>query len=82
MYDGSRRQIKTEDINLKRKTAKMESSKGGLISESFSFRVQSPQKCAKNYPEHLVFRWIELRIVFWHIFCTFFGRLQPTCKTF
>ena len=40
------------------------SYKGGLISESFLYWLQSPKKCAKNYPEHLLFRWIELRIVF------------------
>ena len=36
MYDGFRRQIKTEDIKLKRKTGINGSCKGGLISESFS----------------------------------------------
>ena len=51
------------------------STKGGLISESFSyFGLQSPEKCDKNYPEHLLVWWIELRIVF----DTFFGRLEPT----
>ena len=48
--------------------------KGGLITESFSRWLQSPKKCAKNYPEHLFFRWIQVRI--------FFGRLEPTWKTF
>ena len=28
--------------------------KGGLISESFARWLQSPQKCAKHYPEHLL----------------------------
>ena len=28
-------------------------NKGGLISDSNSFRVQYPKKCAKNYPGHL-----------------------------
>ena len=43
-------------------------SKGGIISESFSRWIQSPKKCAQTYPEHLLFRWIELRMVIWHIF--------------
>ena len=38
------------------------SYKGGLISASFSYWLQSKKKCAKNYPEHLLFRWTELRI--------------------
>ena len=44
--------------------------KGGLISESFSYWLQSPKKkmcqkgAVKNYPEHLLFRWIDLTIVF------------------
>ena len=42
--------------------------KGGLISESFTLWVQSPQKCAKNSLEHLLFRWIELRVSFGVIF--------------
>ena len=44
-----------------------ELAKGGLISESFSYWLQSPKKCAKHYPDHLLFRWIELKIVFWEI---------------
>ena len=35
-------------------------SKGGLTSESFSRWLQSLVG-AKNYPEHLLFRWIELK---------------------
>ena len=43
--------------------------KGGLISQSFCLRwLQSPQKCANHYSEHLLFGWIELRIVIWYIF--------------
>ena len=49
------------------------STKGGLISESFShFGLQSPKTCAKNYHEHLLFWWIELRIVFGHFFFAHF----------
>ena len=44
------------------------STKGGLISESFSFWLKSPKKVPNLHPEHLLFRWIELKIVFWHIF--------------
>ena len=43
---------------------KCASIKGGSISESFSRCLQSPKK---HYPEHLLFRCIELRIVIWHI---------------
>ena len=48
-------------------------AKGGFISKSFSFWFQSPHKCAKNYPEHFFFRWIELKISIW----PFFWRLEP-----
>ena len=44
------------------------SYKGGLILESFSYGLQSPKKCVKNYSEHLLFRWIDLRIVFGTVF--------------
>ena len=37
--------------------------KDGLISESFSLQRQQ-----NLYPEHILFRWIVLRIVIWHIF--------------
>ena len=37
--------------------------KDGLISESFSLHLQQ-----NLYPEHILFRWIVLRIVIWHIF--------------
>jgi hypothetical protein len=39
-------------------------TKGGLILESYSIGLQSSTKCAKNYPEHLFFRWVELKIIF------------------
>jgi hypothetical protein len=42
--------------------------KGGLISESFSCWIQSPKKWPKDYPDHLLFWWVELRIFFFHIF--------------
>ena len=42
--------------------------KGGLISERFSHWLISSTKCAKHYPEHLIFRLIEVRIVIWHLF--------------
>jgi hypothetical protein len=42
--------------------------KGCLISEGFPYWLQSHKKCAKNYPEHLFFRWVEHRIVIWGIF--------------
>ena len=31
------------------------STKGGLISESFSLQVKSPKMAAKSFPEHLLF---------------------------
>ena len=37
--------------------------KGGLISKRFSSWLISSKKCAKHYPEHLILRLIELRIV-------------------
>ena len=46
--------------------------KGGLISESFSLWHKSPKTDAKNYFEHLFFRWIVLKIVF----ATFLGRFR------
>ena len=42
--------------------------KGGLISERFSRWLISSKKCAKHYPEHLIFRLIEVGIVIWHLF--------------
>ena len=42
--------------------------KGGLISERFSLWLLSSKKCAKCYPEGLIFRLIEVRIVIWHLF--------------
>ena len=82
MYDGFRRQVKTEDIKLKRKTGINGSCKGGLISESFSLWVQSPKKCAQNYPEHLFFWWIELRIVFGTFFLHIFWEIAANVKNF
>jgi hypothetical protein len=38
--------------------------KGGIISESFSHvGSKLSKKCAKHYPEHVFFRWIELWIM-------------------
>ena len=45
--------------------------RGGLISDRFSRWLEFPEKCAKHYAEHLLFRWIELKIysaVIWHLF--------------
>ena len=53
----------------------------GLITESFARLLQSPQKCAKHYREHLLFfKWIELRIViYWEIVAEmkFFSEIKP-----
>ena len=38
-------------------------SKGGLISDSFSFWLKSPQKGTKNYPDHYLTKEKILRIV-------------------
>ena len=35
-------------------------TKGGLISDSFSRLLESPQKWTKKYPEHFLFRWTFL----------------------
>ena len=43
-------------------------TKGGLISESFSLWLKSPKKLPNHYPEHLLFRWIFLRIGIGHLF--------------
>ena len=51
--------------------------KGGLISKSFSFWLKSPKKVPDHNPEHLLFRWIVLKIMFWH---PFFLRLEPKWK--
>ena len=61
---------------LSRYVWEQEAHKGSLISKKISLWLQSSRKCAQNYPEHLLFSRIELRIVFG----TFFGRLEPTCK--
>ena len=45
-----------------------EEPKGGLIPEGFSIWLQSPKKCAQIYPDHLLFRWIELMILWTHFF--------------
>ena len=45
--------------------------KGSLISDRFSRWLEFPEKCDKNYAEHLLFRWIELKVysaVIWHLF--------------
>ena len=42
--------------------------KGSLISKVYFTLVQISIKGAKNYSEHLLFRWIMLSIVFWHLF--------------
>ena len=39
--------------------------KSGLISKKF---VHPPKNVPNNYPEHLLFRWIVLRILIWHMF--------------
>ena len=43
-------------------------SKGGLISESFSFWFKSLKKALNYVPKHYFFRCIVLRGVIWHIF--------------
>ena len=50
-------------------------SKCDLISESFSRWLQSSKKYGKDYPEHLFFMWIVLRIVIW---LPFFGDLSQS----
>ena len=56
---------------------KCKAFKGGLISEKFSHWLQSPKKCANHYPEHVLFRWIELRTHHLGIiyYVNFLGRL-------
>ena len=34
------------------------------------------QKCAKAYPEHLFFMWIELRIVIWYMFWEIWAKVK------
>ena len=51
--------------------------KGSLISV-FHFGSNLPKNVLNHYPDHLLFRWMVLRIVFG----TFFGRLEPKRKTF
>ena len=41
--------------------------KGSLISESFLFWFHLQKNVPNHYPEHLLFRWIVLRIVIFHI---------------
>ena len=41
----------------------LEYPKGGPISESYCLWLQNLKQCARNYPEHLLFMWIELTIV-------------------
>ena len=46
--------------------------KGGIISDSFSRWLQTPIKCAKKYPDRVLFRWIVIK--------HFYGRLEPKQK--
>ena len=57
---------------------------GGLVSESFSMWLKPPKKVpnhytvvSSTYPDHLLFRWIVLRTVIWHLF---FGDLSQIEK--
>ena len=48
-------------------------AKGGLIREHFHFGSNLPKKVPNHDHEHLLFRWIVLRIMIWHLF---FGDLS------
>ena len=44
-----------------------QSSKGGLITEKLSLWLKSKSKVPNHSPQHLLFRWIVLRIVICHL---------------
>ena len=54
------------------------SPKGDLIWESSSLWPKSQRQVPNHYPEYLVFRWIVIRIVIWHLS---FWRSGPKWKT-
>ena len=58
-------------INSKSKT------KGGLISERFSRWLKSDKKRCQT---HFLFRWIELRIVIWHIFLKIGSKVKNSLR--
>ena len=47
---------------------KYTSSRGILILQSFSPRLKSPKKLPNHNLEHLLFRWVVLRVLIWHLF--------------
>ena len=57
-------------------------NKGGLISESFSFRLQSFQKGAKSLQSWAVHYPLKEKMLRTVYVGTFFGRWEPKWKTF
>ena len=43
------------------------STKGGLISESFSLWLQSPKKEPNHHPKYPIFSWIVLKAIILHL---------------
>ena len=60
--------FKTVSILFHKAKCTQEMYKGGLISESFSFGSNIQRNVPNHSPEHLLFRWIVLRGVIWHLF--------------